>query len=199
MIKRRDSSAPYLNKFHERRRKQKEESRGEQRLSGRLRLKQTMRCTGVANLDSVGTATLEPTHHQTFDPFRARATNETCLLLTASPRLQIQHHFPQHTLTPFSQPKMSSMDSSADDREGLMDVLRNTLRFLSCSSYREPTHSYMELGADEAPPGRPELPRQATYCSLPRGIRRMSAPTTEDNSEDHNEDHNDGHENTDSS
>lgn len=133
------------------------------------------------------TVTLEPNHHQTFDPFRARATNETCLLLTASPQLQIQHRFPRQTLTSLSHPKMSSMDSSADDREGLLDVLRNTLRFLSCSSYREPTHSYMELEADEdeAQPGRPELPRRATYCSLPRGIRRMSAPTTEDHNEDH--------------
>jgi len=83
------------------------------------------------------------------------------------------------------------MASSADDRDGLIDVLRNTLRFLSCSSSREPTHSYMELENDDvAQPGRPELPRQATYCSLPRGIRRTSAPTAEDA--------NDGHEDTES-
>ncbi|KAA8614866.1 hypothetical protein PtrSN002B_007334 [Pyrenophora tritici-repentis] len=75
---------------------------------------------------------------------------------------------------------MSSMGSSTDERESIINVIRSTLRLLSCTSYREPTHAYIEIATnDVAQSGRPEPPRQPTYCSLPRGIRRMSAPTVE--------------------
>ncbi|RMZ69780.1 hypothetical protein GMOD_00010197 [Pyrenophora seminiperda CCB06] len=79
-----------------------------------------------------------------------------------------------------SRPTMSSKDCSTQHREGILDAIRNTLHSLSCTSHREPSHSYKNMApSDQAQivyANRPNLPRQLSYCALPRGICRMSAP-----------------------
>ncbi|KAE8825038.1 hypothetical protein PTNB85_09802 [Pyrenophora teres f. teres] len=105
-----------------------------------------------------------------------------------SPQLQVTNNSTPTIHPANSQLTMSSMGSSTDEREGIVNVIRSTLRLLSCTSYKEPTHAYMEIATDHvAQPGRPELPRQPTYCSLPRGIRRMSAPTVQVSNVGHEE------------